>query len=133
MEGGVNPCSTECIAIKWEPGAEQPNQSGPILSVKDARRFRVILPADGVFYIDGRLGGMVGEPVLIHRSVEHLVTDSAVDDQDLIFVDEPGVVSFNRKYFARIDESWWGRSFEVPEHGPPIIYVSTDPESSLFG
>jgi hypothetical protein len=73
---------------------------------------------------------MDGEPVLVHRSVEHLVTDSAVNDQELLFRDGSGGFLVNRKYLARIDESWWGRYFEVPEHGPPIIYVSIDPESS---
>jgi hypothetical protein len=29
----------------------------------------------------------------------------------------------DKKYLARIDERWWGRYFEIPEHGPPIIYA----------
>ena len=64
---------------------------------------------------------------LIHQSAEQIITDSAREDRAMLV--ENGTGGVNKKYVVCIDRHWWGRFFEVPERGPPVVYVPIPSES----
>lgn len=126
-EGGIKPCSTQVMQIHW--GTKFTPQNEIVLLERETARLRVVLPTYGMVHLCTYPVAPRELPMLIHRSHDHRITDSAVEDSGFWVSDETGTTRINRKYLARIDEEWWGRFFETPEHRPPIIYIPADPKS----
>ena len=132
-KGGVKPCST--LRIQIDCGTE----STPIaitadLVLNNTGRFRVVLPPHRIIQVNTFLGDFREVTMIIHRSYEHRITDTAVEDKGLNFEDENGVTRINRKYIAPIteDQNWFSHFFEIQEHGPPIIYIPAKRDSAGF-
>ena len=119
-EEDIEPISNAHMSIAWKPDSEK-RQNVQALEKEDTGRFRVKLPARGKYHLKGGLHLHLDDHLLIHRSSEQSITDSAWDNGRPTVSSE--TKQFNRKYFARINGYWWGRFFEVPKNGPPIIYI----------
>lgn len=136
---GVKPCSSRHLHIYWDTEFQSldeilssSSEEEISLKLKNTERFRVILPAYGIVHICSFPVDEGDMPMLVHRSFAHRITSSAVEDDDFRLLDWLGITRLNRKYLARINEDWWGCFFEVPEQGPPIIYIPLDYDRFLF-
>jgi len=124
-EGDIEPVSAELVARNGVMDME-PIEDMEAQGKENKSRFRVELPARGTYFFDGWCSNPCEVPLIISRSAEQIITDSAREGSGIRV--KNGTSRFNRKYFDRINRRWWGRFFEVPEHGPPVVYfpVSAD-------
>lgn len=137
---GIKPCSTPMIQLLWNREPRLPIQLALAeerltLKLKDTGRFRVIIPTYGMVHIYSHPIDPSESHILVHRSLKDKIVYPIVEGisprfegSDVVFADENGRIFINGYYTARLDEHWWGCFFEVPETGPPIIYIPTDPE-----
>ena len=122
--GGVTPCISPSVRIFWFTESA-PQATTPALSLEDTGRFRVIFPEHGHFrlathrlYDDQRssVSTRTDQP-LFYRSFGQRIRDWIARDN-----------RFDGTNITRINKRWWGRFHDVPEDGPPIIYIPTIPE-----
>jgi len=133
-EGAIEPVSPPYVVIDWEEEPETGMGTEELggeetetwmdrkkLGHEKTGGFRVELPARGAYYIGDSVRDPRVNEWLIHRSSEQIITDPTRNECRIEFGNDTD--RFNRKYFDRINQHWWGRFFEVPEHGPPIVYI----------
>lgn len=134
-ERGVKPCSTSLLQIHWDTRSlflkdvlSSSREETRCLELENTGRFRVILPAKGMVQICSFTEASVESQMVVSQGLARRLKLWPAKDGGFNHIGlGTGTVHY-RRYIAQIDDHWYGRFFKIPEHGPPIIYLPTDPE-----
>lgn len=128
-ERDVKPCSAPLLQIHQDTGSlflreilSSPGEETRCLELRDIGWFRVILPAKRMVQICSFMESSIESQMLVHQSLARGMTLWPAEGGGFANIGPSGIFR-NEEYIAQINDHWYGRFFEIPEHGPPIIYL----------